>query len=143
MRRILLTARTGGLGLALVMALFSPLMVSAQSDLDTSEAEAFLGLWDIAISSEFGDFTMNLEIEDQDGKVAAAIGSPDMGGAMQDITDITRTGEGLTMLWEMDAQGQFVDAMMIVSLEGESLQSLLSIADGQFTASGVGTRAGG
>ncbi len=143
MRRITLTARTLGMGLALSMAALSPLAVSAQSDLDTSEAQAFIGNWDIAISSEFGDFTMVLEIEDQSGKVAAAIGVPEMGGPMQDITEIARTGEGLTMVWEMDAQGQYVDAMMIVSLEGESMQSLLTIADGQFTAAGVGTRSGG
>lgn len=143
MRRIYFTARNLTVAVAMVtVALLSPPAVSAQSDLDASEAQAYIGDWSVAIESDFGAFTMDLEIEDQGGKVAAAIGSPEMGGPMQDVTDIVRTGEGLTLTWDMDAQGQMVEAMMILSMDGEELSTLLSIADGQFTAAGVGTRAG-
>lgn len=140
MRHIKIEARTLAMGLAMMVALLSPLTVSAQSDLDTSEAQAFLGDWVVAMDSDFGSFTMDLEITDADGKVSASIGSPDMGGPMQEITDIIKTGEGLTMTWDMDAQGQMVEAIMIVSPDGDSLSTLLSIADGQFTAPGTATR---
>jgi hypothetical protein len=142
MRQTKFTPRTLGTALAVAMALLSPVAVSAQSDLDASQAADFLGAWNVAIESDMGAFTMELELEDQGGKVAASIGVPEMGGPMQEINDIVRSGEGLTLSWEMDAQGQYVDAMMILSRDGDNLSTLLSIADGQFTASGVGTRAG-
>lgn len=140
MRHFMLEARTLAVGAATIMALLSPLTVSAQSDLDASEAQAFLGDWVVAMDSDFGSFTMDLEITDSSGKVAASIGSPDMGGPMEEVTDIIRTGEGLTMTWELDAQGQIVEAIMILSPDGDGLSTLLSIADGQFTAPGTATR---
>jgi hypothetical protein len=141
MRQCFLRALSLGTGIALAIAFLLPLSASAQSDLDVSEAESYIGNWQIAIDSEFGPFTMELELEDQSGKVAAAIGVPEMGGPMQEVTDVVRTGEGLTMTWELDAQGQFVEAIMILSMDGDNLSTLLSVADGQFTAAGVGTRA--
>jgi hypothetical protein len=123
------------------MALLAPAAVSAQSDLDAAEAQAFMGDWVVALDSDMGPFTLDLEIADAEGKVTAAIGSPDMGGPMQDVTEIMRSGEGLTLAWELDAQGQIVDAMLILSPDGENLSTLFTVADGQFSASGVATRA--
>ena len=142
MRQIFFAARTIGTALAVAMALLSPIAVSAQSDLDASEAEAFMGEWEVAMESDFGAFTLELNLEDQGGKVGASIGIMEMGGPLQDVTNITKTGEGLTLVWDMDAQGQMVEAMMILSRDGDNLSTLLSIADGQFTAPGVGTRSG-
>ena len=45
------------------------------------------------------------------------------------------------VLSPLDIQGQFVEAIMILSMDGDNLSTLLSVADGQFTAAGVGTRA--
>ena len=141
MRRVILPLSSLWTGVALGIALLAPTGASAQSDLDVSEAEAFIGNWEVAIDSEFGPFTLEVELADEAGKVAAAVGVPEMGGPMQDVTDIVRTGEGLTLTWEMDAQGQYVEAIMILGLDGDNLSTLLSVADGQFTAAGVGTRA--
>jgi len=125
----------------MAMALLSPLAVSAQSDLDASQAEAFMGDWVIDMDTDFGPFTMNLEVEDQGGKVAASIGSPDMGG-MQSVSDISSDGESLVMTWEMDAQGQFVEAMMSLEPGAEGYVATLDIAGGQFMAEGVAVKAG-
>lgn len=140
MRQTNLSSRSLGIGLAVAMAMLAPLAVSAQSDLDASEAEAFIGTWVVSMSSDFGDFTMDLEIENQDGKVAASIGAPEMGGPMEAVNNVTKNGEDLVLAWEMDAQGQYVPAMMTLSVDGGGLSTLLSIADGQFTAPGQATR---
>jgi hypothetical protein len=84
---------------------------------------------------------MNLELTDQAGKVAASIGSPELGG-MQSVSDLSRDGANLIMAWEMDAQGQFVTAMMTLEPNGENLSATLEVADGQFMAEGVGAKAG-
>jgi hypothetical protein len=141
MRPTNLSVRSLTMGLAMAVALLSPLATSAQSQLDVSQAQAFMGNWVIAIESDFGPFEMNLEITDQGGKVAASIGSPDLGG-MQSITDVSRDGEDLVMVWEMDAQGQFVPATMHLEPAGETLNAMLDVADGQFMADGVATKSG-
>ena len=62
------------------------------------------GTWAVSLDTEFGAFDMDLMIEDKEGKVAASTGSPDMGGGMADVTDITRSGESLVLEYEIDAQ---------------------------------------
>ncbi|MGD2046520.1 MAG: hypothetical protein PVJ80_14345 [Gemmatimonadota bacterium] len=136
------TTRGIGTGLAVLMAMLCPLAVSAQSDLDASEAQAFIGAWTVSMTSDFGDFTMDLEIQDEGGKVAASIGAPDMGGPMESVSDVSMNGEDLVLAWEMDAQGQFVPAMMTLTVDGAGLTTVLDIADGQFSAPGEATRSG-
>jgi hypothetical protein len=142
MRPTTSSSRSLTMGLAIAMALLSPLAASAQSDLDSSQASSFMGEWVIDIESDFGPFSMNLELVDQGGKVAVSVGSPDLGG-MQSVTDVSRDGESLVLVWEMDAQGQFVEATMTLEPEGEDVYAILEIADGQFIAEGVATKAGG
>lgn len=137
------TFRPHGLtvGAALMLALLSPLAASAQSQLDASQAQAFIGNWTIAMDTDFGPFSMDLEITEQGGKVAASIGSPEMGGPMQSVTDITREGEALVLSWEIDAQGQYMDVMMSLEPDGEDLATMFETAGGEFAATGVATKA--
>jgi hypothetical protein len=141
MRPITFEARNIAMGLAVMAALLSPATASAQSDLDVAEAQAFIGDWVVSIDSDFGPFALDLEIADISGKVGASVGSPDMGGPMQDVTDIVRTGEGLTLTWEVDAQGQLMEVLMILAPQGEGLSAMFTTAGGEFSASGVATRA--
>ena len=60
---------------ALMGVVFFPPAASAQSMLDTSEAEAFLGTWDVPLETDFGPIDVEFKIEDQGGKVAGCIGS--------------------------------------------------------------------
>lgn len=136
------TTRSLGTGLAVLMAMLSPLAVSAQSDLDASEAQQFIGSWTVSMTSDFGDFTMDLDIQDEGGKVAASIGAPDMGGPMESVSDVSKNGEDLVLAWEMDAQGQLVPAMLTLTPDGAGLTTVLDIADGQFSAPGTATKSG-
>jgi len=125
--------------LAVLVAALSPLAVSAQSELASSEAAGFLGTWVIDMNTEYGPFTLDLLIEDQGGKVAVQIGSPDFGG-MQEVTDVTREGESLILKYQAEAEGQVFPVMIELEPDGEALSVGFDAADGQFFARGSATK---
>ena len=139
MKTTLVARRLAGC-IALVGALLAPMQASAQSQLDVSQAQAFLGNWVIAMDTDFGPMTLNMNIENRDGKVAAAVGSPEMGGTV-DVTDITREGEHLVLRYDIDAQGQFIDVQMALEPAGENLTTYIEAAQGQFMTTATATRA--
>ena len=130
---------------ALLGAVFAPRASSAQSELDVSEAQAFLGTWTVSMETEFGGFEVEMKIEDQGGKVAASVGAPDPSTGTTittEITDITRSGEGLVLAYELDTQGQLMPVSMTLTPDGESLTAAFDVGGGLFSASGTATRAG-
>ncbi len=129
------------LAIGLLVTVLSPAAVSAQSDLDTSEAEAFIGDWNLPMDSEFGSFELLLEIHDQDGRVAANIGAPDFG--MQSVSDITKSGETLILNYDTDAQGQLISVTVTLERDGENILFQLDAAEGAFSIGGTGTRVSG
>lgn len=125
---------------ALMGVVFSAQAASAQSELDASEATAFMGAWVVSLDTEFGAFDMDLTVEDQGGKVAASIGSPDQG--MSDVTDITKSGESLVLEYEIDAQGQMFPVSVVLAPDGEGLKAMFDFG-GQMSAEGSAERSGG
>lgn len=127
---------------ALLVAAFAaaPHALGAQSQLDVSQARAFLGNWVISMQTDFGPMTLNMTIADQGGKVAASVGSPEMGG-MVNVTDVTRNGEALVLRYDVDAQGQMIDVMMSLTPSGENLATYIEAAAGQFMVQAIATRA--
>jgi hypothetical protein len=121
-------------------ALVAPSGVAGQSDLDAGDASEFMGVWAISMDSDFGPILLDLEIVDMDGKVGAAIGSPEMGG-MQDVTDVTRDGAKLILRYEAEAQGQYFNVIVDLEAADEGLDVGFDAADGQFFASGTATKA--
>jgi hypothetical protein len=113
--------------------------VAAQSQLDASQAQAFMGAWVMVLETDFGAMNLELEIEDMSGKVGAQVGSADFGG-FQSITDITRSGENLLMKYMMDAQGQMIDIAMTLERQGEGLGVRLDVAGGQMTLNTTATK---
>ncbi len=136
-------SRAKTLGLAMATALCAallPSLAAAQSELDVAQAQAFMGKWVISMQTDFGPFQMDLDLVDQGGKVAASIGSPEMGGT-QPVTDITRSDESLVLEFEADAQGQVFDVSVALVPNGENLIVLFEVGTGEFSASGIATRA--
>ncbi|MEQ1857219.1 MAG: hypothetical protein ABL963_12140 [Longimicrobiales bacterium] len=123
------------LALALVASLSST--ASAQSQLDSSQATAFLGTWSLSFDSPQGTLVIQLEIADSSGTVAASIGSEMMGGGMQEVTDVTRSGESLVLSYELDAQGQLVPVALTLAPDGNAT---MDFASGAFTMGGQGTK---
>jgi hypothetical protein len=128
--------------LGMAIALLSPLTASAQSQLDAAQAQPFMGEWVVNMDTDFGPFALNLSVTDQSGKVAASIGSPDLGGS-QAVTDITGNPAGLVLKWELDAQGQIMDVSLSLIPAGANLATIFQTADGQFSAAGTATKASG
>ena len=110
MKTTLLHLRRLAVAVALLGAIVSPRAVAAQSALDSSEAGAFMGSWSVSVQSDFGPLEFPLMVTDQDGKVAVMVGLPDPTGAGAGdpvpVTNVTRSGEGLVLNYDLDAQGQ-------------------------------------
>ena len=132
--RLTLTALT------LVAALAPSL--SAQSQLDTSAASAYIGSWTLNFNSDMGAFAMSVDIRDMGGKVAATLSQADM-GMQQEVTDITKSGESLALAFAGDFQGQaFAAVITIEPPAGTESAVYFDINDGQFGMAGTGTKSG-
>ncbi len=140
MKTLRLTPRALVLAFALLGSLLAPGLASAQSQLDVAQARTFLGTWVLAMTSDMGNFSMNLDVTDQGGKVAATIGSPDI-GMEQNVTDISKTGESLVLAFEGNAQGQAFEAEVTLEPAGEGLTVYFDINQGAFAMTGTGTKA--
>ena len=133
--------RLGTVGtLVLVAALAATSSAAAQSQLDTSQAQAFLGSWAVQFTSDMGPFTMNVDIRDMGGKVAATLNQADM-GMQQEITDIAKSGDSLVLNFSGDFQGQaFTAALSFEPPAGNESAVWFDINAGQFGMEGTGTR---
>ena len=144
MKSTLLHVRRLAVAVALLVAVVAPQAASAQSELDASEASAFMGEWNISFQSDFGPIEFPLELTDQGGKVAAKVGLPDFDGsgpgAPVDVTDLSRSGEGLVLNYEFDAQGQLVPVSLTLTPSGDDLTAVFEIGGGAFSAGGTAKR---
>ena len=144
MKTTLLHVRRLAVVAALLGVVVAPRAVSAQSELDASEATAFLGSWSVSFQSDFGAIEFPLELADQDGKVAATVGLPDFTGAGPGapvaVTDLSRSGEGLVLNYEFDA-GQLVAVSLTLTPDGEDLAAVFDLAGGALSLSGTAKRA--
>jgi hypothetical protein len=124
---------------ALALIVAAPLAASGQSALDTSAAANFLGTWSLTMDSPQGAFVMGLEVTDAAGKVAAAVGAPELGG-MQDVTDISLSGADLVLLYSIDVQGQTAPIALTLTPDGAELNVSMDFADGMFVMMGRGAK---
>ena len=133
------TPRYPSLLAALALLATAPFAVSAQSALDTSAAQAFLGSWALSMDSPQGAFVMDLEITDASGKVAASVGADELGG-MTDVADVTLSGSDLVLRYSIDIQGQTAPIALTLAPDGGDLKVTMDFADGMFTMLGRGTK---
>ncbi len=144
MKTTLLHVRRLAVVAALLGVVVSPRAAWAQSQLDASEAGAFLGSWTVAVESDFGPMAFSLELMDEGGKVAAKVGLPDPTGAGAGppvaVTDITLSGEALVLSYEFDAEGKLLPVALFLTPSDDGLAAVFEIADGAFSASGSATR---
>jgi hypothetical protein len=130
----------GAITFALLVA-GSPVQASAQSALNASDAQAFLGSWTLDMTSQMGNFTMGLDLTDMAGKVGATLDFPDA-GMNQAITDVSKSGESLVLAFVGDAQGQTFDAVITLEPTGpNAVEVYFDIAAGAFAMTGTGTQA--
>ena len=96
------------------------------SDLDVSEAGAFVGMWTLSLESDQGPFDSSLAIKDMDGKVAAKFSNEFMGESM--VSNITKDGDVLSLKWEADMQGMLMPLTLTLTPDGDGMKASLDIA---------------
>ena len=121
-----------------VLLLAGPTAAGQASMLDVSEASAFMGTWVITMETPRGTNEQNVTIRDEGGKVAARV-EGGRGGAI-DITDISKDGDSLVLTFERSLQGNSIDIVMTLTLDGEMIKATQDIGGGQFSMSGSGKK---
>ena len=121
-----------------VLLLVGPPAAGQASMLDASEASAFIGTWVITMETPRGTNEQNVTIRDEGGKVAARV-EGGRGGAI-DITDISKDEDSLVLTFERNFQGNAIDIVMTLTLDGDMINATQDIAGGQFTMSGSGKK---
>ena len=121
-----------------VMLMASPVVTGQASSLDSSEASAFMGTWVLTMETPRGANEQTVVIRDEGGKVAATLGGGR--GGQIDISDIARDGESLVLAFERNFQGNAIDIVLTLSLDGEVINATQDIAGGQFSMTGSGKR---
>ena len=121
-----------------VLLLAGPASAGQVSMLDSSEASAFMGTWVITMETPRGTREQTVVIRDEGGKVAARI-EGGRGGAL-DITDVSKDGDSLVLALERNIQGNTVDVVLTLTLDGEMINATQDIAGGQFTMTGSGKK---
>ena len=134
MRQLQLTAAT----VLSLLVLTGPAMAGQASMLDSSEASAFMGTWVIAMESPRGTREQTVAIRDESGKVAARL-QGGRGGAI-DITDIARDGDNLVLTFDRSFQGNSIDIVLTLTVDGDMINATQDVGGGQFSSSGSGKK---
>ena len=121
-----------------VLLLGGPTAAGQASMLDAAEASAFIGTWVSTMETPRGTNEQNVTIRDEGGKVAARV-EGGRGGAI-DITDISKDEDSLVLTFERNFQGNAIDIVMTLTLDGDMINATQDIAGGQFTMSGSGKK---
>lgn len=134
MRQLQLTAAT----VLSLLVLTGPAMAGQASMLDSSEASAFMGTWVIAMESPRGTREQTVAIRDESGKVAARL-EGGRGGAI-DITNIARDGDNLVLTFDRSFQGNSIDIVLTLTVDGDMINATQDVGGGQFSSSGSGKK---
>jgi hypothetical protein len=122
-----------------VLGIAAPGALAAQTGVPAAEAQAFLGEWAVTLQGPMGDIQMQLDITDNEGTVAASVGSAMLGGATQ-VEQISKSGENLVLRYSIDAQGQTIPVRVNIAPAEDGIRTTFDFADGMFSASGAATR---
>jgi invasion protein IalB len=127
------------LALAAAGIAFETTALDAQAAVPAAEAQPFLGAWSISIDAEGQTFVMNLDIQDDEGNVAAEVTNEMMPGATR-ASRVAKSGDNLVLTFTIDAQGMVVPMVMTLKSEGEALNADVDFADGMFVTAGKATK---
>lgn len=113
----------------------------AQSTLASSDATAFLGTWALGLDTPQGALTMQLQVKDEAGKVAASITAEPVMPTPQPITDISKKGDTLVLNYTLDVQGQSIPASIVLAPDGDNKwKATFDFMQGQFTVDGTAAK---
>ena len=111
-------------------------LTAAASELDVSDADAFMGTWTIDLAGPQGPLIFSLDVSDVGGKVGATLNNDILGPAT--VTDIARNGDDLNLNWEASGPQGALPLTMTLTPTGDALVAVLDFGQGQ--AEGTATR---
>ena len=124
---------------AAVVLLAAGLVTAGQaSSVDASEASAFMGTWVLTMETPRGTNEQTVAVRDEGGKVAARL-EGGRGGAI-DITDVAKDGDSLVLSFGRNFQGNDIDVVLTLSLDGDTMHATQDINDGMFSMTGSGKK---
>jgi hypothetical protein len=128
-------------GLAAAGTSLGTVTASAQdaAPVPVADAQAFLGKWAVALDAQGQVFTMNVNIQDSEGNVAAEVTS-DMAPEAVKAEKVAKAGENLVLTFSIDAQGQIVPMVMTLTPATDGLDANVDFAAGMFVTTGKGTK---
>ena len=103
-----------------------------------ADVKALLGDWTIKGESQMGPFTVWLSMNVEEGKPLATISSDLQ--APTPISDITKRGDNLILLYSFDYEGNAIPAVLTLTPNAEKLDAYFSFAEGAFEMGGVGEK---
>jgi hypothetical protein len=125
---------------AATLLLSAPAAWAQASALATADATAFIGSWALGLDTPQGAMTMQLQVKDEGGKVAATIAADPIMPTPQPITDITKKGDTLVLAYTLDVQGQSIPATIVLAPDGDKWKATFDFMQGQFTVDGTAAK---
>lgn len=123
----------------LVVALAAGRADAHAQALDAAFAQSFVGAWELTLATPDGRVPLMLLIDEQDGVVSVRMGrDPERAGPP--IPNVARTGDSLTLRFEMSYQGMDMPVQIDAQRDGEALQTEWTFAEGMYQTSARATR---
>ena len=114
-----------------------PAVAQDGSGLSVSDAEEFMGEWNVTMLTPQGEATVTLALEDMDGKVVGKVTSEFAGEVV--VSDISKSGDNLVLKYVTDMQGQPIPVSATLTRVGDDISVNFDFA-GQFAFEGTGSR---
>lgn len=119
--------------------------LAAQDALTPADAAPFLGEWTLSAEIQGNPVDMNLSLVEEGGAVKGTLVVPNSprGPEPQEITNITKDGEGIKLSWDVDFGGQSMALHLALQRDGDGVSGDFGDEGGFFSSEISGTMAGG
>ncbi len=123
--------------IATVLMLAGSVVSGQTSTLASSEASVFLGTWTINMTEPKGALE-TVRIWDNDGKVAATVQAERFPPVA--VSDVAKMGRSLVLAATRFENGKPIQAIVILTLDGETMNMIQELEGSSLTKRGSGKR---
>ena len=117
---------------AIATLLFSFSLSSSSAQVEPADAEEFVGYWTLSMIFNDQEIEMSLDLHDFDGELGATLSSA-FQSEPQQIANITKDGDVLTLGWVTKAQGQDTTLQLTLRSVDGALTGTFGDVDGFFS----------
>jgi len=103
---------------------------AAPTAITPAQAAPFAGDWTLNLQGQRGDVEFAVSVKTENGKVLAEVSSDQQ--PKQTVTDVSRSGDTMTLRYSFDYQGTPVPVVATLTLDGEKLKASFDFAGGAY-----------